>query len=237
MARNLDSFLPKSDAAPNDAGIPVLWFDADDRGNQILNSNNELLGGFTSDPFRNRFGQIDPANATSPQIVSQGSRRSVLGTPADGVLVPGAIIPKNEVTLFLVYYGNDDGMLANDGGDIVINDSAIVVSGVSESTAGVDRLDDDDGHILLVKWDAVSGECFVKFDDQDGFVSASTSTAEITAGISGNSWHVANDDSGTAGTTGRVGEAIVYANTINDLHINRLGRYLCAKWNLLWSDV
>jgi catechol 2,3-dioxygenase-like lactoylglutathione lyase family enzyme len=225
MARNLDSFLPKSEQTPLDVGIPVFWMDASDSRSYIKNGSGEVLGGVEKSPFAGRFGQDSPGG-TAPVMTTINGRSAFI--PNDGFRSPGANIPKNEVVVFIVFSDNDGTLLENSSSDIVFSTTASQISGADGGALA--ELADDEAHIMLATWDVVSGDLFVKFDDQDGVV-VDNDTSLITSGVVSERWFAGVTTGGT------VGEVIVYANSLNTLNLNRLGKYLCTKWNLLWSGI
>jgi hypothetical protein len=237
MAINLDSFLPKSEQTPvNSGNQPILWIDGSDHSNLILNGNNEVFGFLDKSFIGGRFVQLDFSSSVSIPVLGRLKNRSAfVGTPVNGIYGVDFFAPTSELVIFVTYFNNDGVIITNGAGDFVIDSSGISVSGASASPA---ELSDSDYHILALKWDAVSGDLFVKFDDQDGSV-VDNDTTLLSGSIGGgpSDIYFLNNVGVASGTTGSVGEVIIYGKSLSDLQFNRVGKYLCTKWGLLWSDI
>lgn len=233
MSRNLDSFLPKSERTPMDAGFPIIWVDGSDSSARILNGNNEVLGGVDKSFYRHSIEQSTPGAASHPSLRMLGNRSAFTTSNVNGLLLKNAIVPSVEVTMFFVYDDNDGTLIESDSGDIIVSATAITVG--SAAGAAPAKLSDADPHILMVRWDAVSGALVYKIDE-DAAVTLDTNTTRITTGIA-EPWFLLNTDGQNDGVTGAVGEIIVYGTFLPNFQVNRLGKYLCTKWNGLWSDI
>lgn len=236
MSRNLDSFLPKSEQTPRDAGSPVLWYDGDDTSARILTGSNEIFGGFEKSRYENRLEQIDVTATNWPSVGTIGARAGMQGSTLNGLRAAGTAVPTVEYTSFAVYSDNDDFIHANNTNEFWIRDDTVKVSDVT--SASQPKLTDGEAHIIMVRWGvtqgATPGDVVVKFDDDDAVIVGNTTTRVEEVSFW---WNIGNSVAANLGTTGVVGEVIVYPTFLPDFQVNRLGKYLCVKWNLLWSDV
>ena len=233
MSRNLDSFLPKSEMTPMDVGNPFIWMDASDTAHRVLNNNNEVVGFFDKGRVGTYFGQQVPGAASHPSVKMLGNRSAFTTTAINGFKSTIALpLPLTEVTMFFVYDDNDGTLLETESEGLVVSDAAITVG--SATGAAPAKLSDADPHILMVHWDAVSGQLYYKFDE-DAKVLLATNTTRLS--VAGEVVYVMNTDGANNGVTGAVGEVIVFPTRLQDFQINRVGKYLCTKWNGLWSDV
>ena len=232
MSRNLDSALPKSEMTPRDVGFPYLWVDAADSTKRVLNTSNELIGVVDKSHFGHYFGQSVPGAASHPSATVLGSKGAFTTTAINGLFAAGVPMPLTEVTMFFVYDGNDGTLLETEAEGLVVSDAAITVG--SATGAAPAKLSDADTHILMVYWDAASGELWYKFDE-DAKVLLDTDTTRLT--LLSDDVYLMNTDGDNNGVTGAVGEIIMYPTKLPAFQMNRVGKYLCTKWNALWADV
>ena len=232
MSVSRDSFLPQSEQTPRDAGIPLFWVDASDSTRRIINGNHEVLGGYDKSEFRHRMRQSSPSVGSPPSLRAFGKRQGFTTSTVNGLALEFPFSPISEVTMFFVYDDNDGTLLENDDASIVVSDSAITVG--SATGVAPAKLSDDDPHILVVYWSASDGDLWYKFDN-DSPVVLDTDTTRL-AGSSQN-WALLNNFAQDDGVTGVVGEIIVYGSRLQSFYLNRVGKYLCSKWELNWSDI
>jgi hypothetical protein len=232
MSRNLDSFLPKSEMTPFDVGLPLLWMDAADSSQRFLNGNNEVIGFFNKGFAGNYFAQSTPGAASHPSIKMLGNKAAFQTTNINGFKGLAVPMPLSEITMFFVYDDNAGTILESENASLIVSDAAITVG--SATGAAHAKLGDDDPHILMVHWNAANGELWYKFDEDDSAL-LDTNTTRLSAAT--DDIYLMNTDGQDDGTIGAVGEIIVYGTKLPTFQMNRVGKYLCTKWNGLWSDV
>jgi hypothetical protein len=232
MSSNRDSFLPQSEKTPIDVGIPIFWVDASDASRRIVNGNHEVLGGFEKSEFKHRMRQSSPSVGSPPSLRSFGKKQGFTTSVVNGLALEFPFSPISEVTMFFVYDDNNGTLLENDDGSIVVSDSEITVG--SATGAAPAKLSDNDPHILVIYWSTSDGNLWYKFDG-DSPVILDTDTTRLS-GTSQN-WALLNNFAQDNGVTGVVGEIILYGSRLQSFHINRVGKYLCSKWDLNWSDI
>jgi len=232
MSRNLDSFLPKSEMTPFDVGLPLLWMDAADASHRFLNGNNEVIGFFNKGLAGTYFRQSAPSAISHPSIKMLGNKSAFQTTNINGFFGAAVPMPLAEVTMFFVYDDNDGTIIESETANVIVSTTAITVG--SATGAAPAKLSDDDPHILMVHWNAADGELYYKIDE-DAQVLLDTNTTRLTAGV--DDMYLMNTDGQNDGTIGAVGEVLMYGTKLSTLKMNRVGKYLCTKWNGLWSDV
>ena len=232
MSISRDSFLPQSEQTPKNVGIPLFWVDGSDTTRLIINGNNEVLGGFDKSEFRHRLRQSSPSVGSPPSLRFFSRRSGFTTTNVNGLALEFPFSPISEVTLFFTYDNNDGTLLENDDASIVVSDSVITVG--SATGAAPAKLSDDDPHVLVVYWSTSDGKLWYKFDE-DTPVTLDTNTSRMT-GTSQN-WALLNNFAQNNGVTGVVGEIIAYGSLLQPFQINKVGKYLCTKWDLHWSDI
>ena len=230
------SLTPAVAELPHNVGNVYTWIDAynspvfertvagnDVRSIKSFTSLNSALITVTtkaSDPI---FANI----STGRQMLVGNASNGFTGTLMSG--------PSHALSMFAVVKGTAGTYIsyATDAGSFEANLGTIDIGGAVAYPV-VGTIDDDVMHIVMARWDSDSGSVEVKVDDED--------LTEVATGITtplenATDIGVMQTDAGADGLVGELGEVIVWGNRLTDDQVNIVGKTLCNKWGLTWSNV
>ena len=244
MVSSIDSFLPSSYSTPQEIGVPVFWLDVPNSSKRILINNNEIFCflDFASTASICHINRTETTERTT--LTTINGKPALQGRTTTGFLFSFIPVFNTELTFFIVYKNNDGllfSMLGNNPGlfnVFLLDDSGVTFD--NSVVAAVPELDDNESHILSVRWKSDPGDILVKVDDKIESSIGTKTTDNKIGGPGGRGFFntlLMTNISSTIGSNGAVGEVIYYYNYMNDNNFNKIGNYLCSKWKLPWSNV
>lgn len=233
---NVDPLAPVRNYFPDAADIQgslgpfMYWFDFESRARMNIGAGHVEAVGTRLESLVDVVFPVDGVAGDYLTLTALNGKQAVLfdeDNEFNGDVPAG---PVSEMTAFFVLKG-DGTKVFYEVGTIVFDTVKVTVGGgtaVYGSTSLALAVNDDAPHILVIKWDAASGDVYAKVDDS---VMELIQTGRTTAETSASSSQIGGTFDGV------LGEVMVAGTLFDADQVNAVGQYLCNKWQIRWADV
>jgi len=225
--------FPDADEVQGNLGNFLFWYDFSDSRNLVVQQSVLYAAAPRPEALVNVVVRADDptTNAMTTDFINGVLSHS--GTSADMFEGVNTVTATSQMTAFLVVAGDTEDVIFQLGSLILWNTKAEIGGG----TQGYFQSGDTGNpHILVVRWNGTSGNVESKRDDGDFALIASDHT-DFHSNPS--VVYVAGTSEGppSPGFDGKLGEVMVSADHMTFAEMNKVGNYLCNKWQISWSDI